>query len=1687
MDRDGGELGGLGRIERLEAEMSQMTDVIEDVKVTVESGMSEMKDQLRALVSYLDSRLGTSPGSTAIPPASAVFESRIKPPKERRDARVSTFEDLLENSTLPAPTVVVERKEFEGKHLETLSIGEVIRFCDEVDKFEAHHGTALKVGTLFSEDAKLRLVSKSDGRLTHRRFYTYSRSTIFEELKRAMRPRSPEALLEVLDRNVGFPLLASWTPNRGNGEDLFDAILMYKEKFLFVYHFLADDNAENVPGVHNREGGIMRLFAKKIPHEYGKNTVKRLLEKKRKQEYDVLELFLEDFVAECESTRDLAIRSNNEMLRFTKPKFEDNIDKRPERKSFNQDRRFSNAPVRNLNTLELLEDEQIEDNPEASLNFLKKDKPEADSKAKTGCYKKIYFKECKDPRCGFAHDALTLEVTHGKLQELLDKSPFKPKPKGAVHLLKAEDSETESDQDSVCARQAHENLFFLSPLLENKTSAYVGCNIMLRDGGVITVPEGQVLLDSGASRASYMSMRFFEEHEDILRKYLKSGRHSVTIGNGTVTQSIGCVELCLQFAGEVDEKIDIECDIYVIDGLPPTIVIGWEDLTSKLGWFYIKLVEKAVLEREGGQGQLRFLEPWKETTPEEAPEENLVPEPCAFPTALAFLEMGIKEATKEFLGQIDTHVSSEFLSATSVRKVLEDFVDVFVPTSWDGIKGVEPLEFKWKIELPERIKPQARHINPRIFKQAESEFRRLKGYFYEDSDSPIASCLVVAPKATKPFIRFCGDYTKVNHFVETGHYPIPVVKQELGKIISFPIYLDIDLANSYHQFRLGPVTARRLSIQTPWGQVQPRFLPEGVSPASGVLQKAMYSIFEEFKEFSICIFDNLLILAISYVDALDKLRLVLAKCREYNIVLKFSKTWLGFTKVDFFGYECCHKSFGLSKKRKDAIKAFEMPTSQKKMQSFLGTANFFHDFVPNFSTHAADMHGMTQKDFNWDPQTWTKDYAGAFERFKDAIVEACTLFYPDYSLDWFVRSDASELGVGAVLLQVFIDESGSPVQQPIAFASQKFSEQARRWSTYEQEAYGIFFAVHSFEYFLVCKTFVVETDHRNLQWIENSPIPKVIRWKIYLSRFNFQIRHISGKSNTVADWQSRFFLLQEIGSVPGDVRGMLAAVHGGRSGHHGSRKTWELLNKHFPGHRVPISVVAEFVSTCPVCQKDRIGMLPADILNGVTRHLKVPHARHTVGVDTLTITPTDLLGRQYLIVIVNQFTKFVALYPAEDKTAITLARCLIQFFCAFGKFNRIISDPGSDLMSDVIKNLNKWIGIQHIFSLVDRHESNGVERTNGLILRHLRALVYDERIGSTWSAPEVLCWVAFELNSFPHGETGITPYEATFGSDDVVYFNFKDDSEVSHPFVKHLSQNLKTIRENSFKFQQKLIAERSKNFVQTVFKPGDFVLHQRAGRQNKLQPQFQGPFEVLSHHKNDVKVRNLVRGNISELHVSKLKIFHGTKAEALEMANLDNDEFVIDVLLGYKGDPLERTSMDFLVRFADKSELWLPWSRDLSDTVQFEHFCNTHSELRVLLMPSTKVQKYLSGIIREPITEINIGDVVYVDLRTYQSAWYDSLSLPDKYTHQYVLKYNYVRFKLNNTQVLMHCIVFNEYFWVKRDFVLRYGLVRNVPESATLITKEFADAHPEIKPSVHVLRMRNFEPFAKPLKVNIEA
>ena len=1337
------------------------------------------------------------------------------------------------------------------------------------------------------------------------------------------------------------------------------------------------------------------------------------------------------------------------------------------------------------------------------------------------CYRVLFNGECKVSGCPHPHDDISVNKgIHYMLHKLKSMRQYRP------NVI------TKSDTFALIQSQSVSEKFL---------AFYDFAKGIFRDISFEGIPTPvSTLFDTGALSHSFISSKFVSDNAAILQHYMLPSNKQIFLGDGKTRMQIDCVlqipvtaiDSLGQACTETISLNVIDTTILVIIGLPDIIKhfynIFLEMLSSIRSEYHHACQESnqivttelnindegELMHIECAKNSLRVLNsampivdknrddstseapldfidheeiqqiesPWTFKVVE-APEDIETPIPVHFGPVLDILAASRDEIVQQYVELVDTHVSKEFSSAMPIRELLmsEEAMRVFIPKQWEGIK-MEPIQLRVKDTIPSSHKPPSRFINPKLLKTAELEYKRLMQYFYAPSTSPIASPLVIAPKATEPFIRFCGDYVYINKHIEIPQEPIPHVKNELDKIAGFPIFVDLDLTNSFHQFKLSPESSEILSVQTPWGLVKPLFLPEGVGPASGYLQKAMRTIFNEYSHWTVVIFDNILVLCNDFKDAYDKCKLIIEKCNEYNVVLKMKKSFLGFREVVYFGYKISKDKYELTDDRIQGIQAMPFPKTTKQMQSFTGSALYFSSFVPHFSTLAAPLYEMQHKKFNWNPSTWKVDYEAAFEALKDAICKCVANYYPNYELDWEVMVDASIHGVGVAVVQLLCTDNGillpEPIRQPIGFASQKFSQQAKNWPTIEQEAYAIYWGILYFSYYLRGKTFNLKTDHRNLIWMEQSKSPKVIRWITLLQSFKFSITHIPGKRNLVADWLSRIpensdaeVLLSIITILsPDKVNFTLSQVHGKRVGHHGARRTWNLLNEFFPGHNIPFLKVVEYINSCAVCQKIRLGF--QNTIPELVRHIKPPHHKRSVGIDVLKITPEDVNGFTCIIVIICLFTKFVKLYPAKTVDATSLATSIFQYCCAYGLVDEIRSDQGSDLTSEVINKLNQWWGIKHVFALVDVHESNGVERTNYEIIRHLSAIVFDERVKHKWAEPTILPWVEYQLNSTDSSETGVIPFEAKFGSDAQTYFSFPPslpDSLRTSTFLKLLNDNLRLIQEISTKYQNALIEKRLISNPQkpNSFQKGDLILYQFHGIKDKLNSKFYGPYEVISQRNNTVECRHLIQQNIIQVPINKVKLFIGTYEEGYEAAKRDYDQFVIISISAYRGDPLVRKTCEFEILFENGVTQWQTWSKDLSSNIVFEDYCRSKPELTPLL--------YTAAIARIRITELNkinistyisLRDIVYVDMRSYSSTWYSSIGLPNCDRLTYVVPYKYTDWNNDNqTSVLAECKLFDELHTLNSSWVYFWGRNFTIDDSTmTLITPQICIEFPLLLP-----------------------
>lgn len=187
----------------------------------------------------------------------------------------------------------------------------------------------------------------------------------------------------------------------------------------------------------------------------------------------------------------------------------------------------------------------------------------------------------------------------------------------------------------------------------------------------------------------------------------------------------------------------------------------------------------------------------------------------------------------------------------------------------------------------------------------------------------------------------------------------------------------------------------------------------------------------------------------------------------------------------------------------------------KQVRAFLGTAGWLREFIPRFSEKAAPLTDLTQGKGKFK---WTIEAQEAFEKLKDEASKPLMLARPNPDGLFILQTDASKLGMAAVLFQE--DDEG---KRQISHASAKFKGAELRYHANEAECYAAVWAMKRYKHFSENKQFVLRTDSNSLTWLDRftDTKAKFLRWAILLQEFNFTIEHVAGVNNQLPDFLSR--------------------------------------------------------------------------------------------------------------------------------------------------------------------------------------------------------------------------------------------------------------------------------------------------------------------------------------------------------------------------------------------------------------------------------------------------------------------------------------------------------------------------------------------------------------------------------------
>ena len=195
----------------------------------------------------------------------------------------------------------------------------------------------------------------------------------------------------------------------------------------------------------------------------------------------------------------------------------------------------------------------------------------------------------------------------------------------------------------------------------------------------------------------------------------------------------------------------------------------------------------------------------------------------------------------------------------------------------------------------------------------------------------------------------------------------------------------------------------------------------------------------------------------------------------------------------------------------ESIRKWPVPTDSKQLRSFLGLASYYRKFVRHFAILARPLTNLLKKGTLF---IWTPDHDATFFALQQALISAPVLALPDFSKQFQIHTDASDAGVGAVLIQE---------AHPIAFVSKALGPRTRGLSTYEKEYLAVLVAVEQWRSYIQHAAFIIYTDQRSLVHLTDQRLHTPWQLKLYtkLAGLQYTIIYKPGTMNQAADALSR--------------------------------------------------------------------------------------------------------------------------------------------------------------------------------------------------------------------------------------------------------------------------------------------------------------------------------------------------------------------------------------------------------------------------------------------------------------------------------------------------------------------------------------------------------------------------------------
>lgn len=748
-------------------------------------------------------------------------------------------------------------------------------------------------------------------------------------------------------------------------------------------------------------------------------------------------------------------------------------------------------------------------------------------------------------------------------------------------------------------------------------------------------------------------------------------------------------------------------------------------------------------------------------------------------------------------------------------------------------------------------------LSPKMQEHLHKEINEmLKLGIIQHSKSPWCSPLWLVEKKTGEY-RICYDARKINSHSIKDCYPMPRIDIILSKLRDAKYLSSLDLRKAFHQIPLEissrPKTA--FAVQG-LGLFEYKVMPFGLINSAATMQRAMDLILgPELEPFCFVYLDDIIITSPDFVTHIKVLEEVFNRLKDANLTINLEKCNFCRSSLSYLGYEVDKNGLHTSEQKVSAVQNFPIPKNTTEIKRLLGLVGWYRRFIKDFATIASPITDLLKGRKKGQAITWSEQADKAFIEIKKRLTNAPVLACPDFSKPFFIQTDSSDTGLGAVLFQEI-----EGFEHPIAYASKTLNKCQRKYSVSEKEMLGLIFGIEQFRGYVEGTKFTVITDHSALIWLHSlsNPTGKLARWALKLSQFDFKVIHRKGSLNVVADALSRAVpslendlncanisvidvaklqpdkwyadMIIKISENPNlyptfcvkdnllykhivnfhcissnlnewklviptkNRKEILKLYHDNEcAGHFGISKTLSRILSlyYWPGIKKD---VYRYIRSCTVCQANKSLNKTTPGLMGNCREINFPF--QMLSADLLGPYVRSKQGNRYVLVVVDWFTKFVLVHPMANATAKGITKFLEnQVFLIYGVPQIFASDNGPQFISKDFKKLLSDYNVQKIFYNLRYHpQANHTERVNRDIVRCIRSYIHENH--KEWDLS--IYKVAQAIRTSNHDVTKYSPSFLTFGRNVPIsglYYGKISENNNNVPIIADKNQHINDLQE----------------------------------------------------------------------------------------------------------------------------------------------------------------------------------------------------------------------------------------------------------------------------------------------------